>query len=78
MAGTLDGTVGPTEAALADHSHGGVVDLVFGAFGEQPVGRPSGGKLRQAHRGARLYLRNILSRIPELRISIHIGQAIGV
>jgi hypothetical protein len=32
--GTLEGTVGPTEAALADHSHGGVVGLVFGAFGE--------------------------------------------
>jgi hypothetical protein len=26
--------VGPTEQALADHSHGGVVGLVFGAFGE--------------------------------------------
>ena len=32
--GTALGTVGPTEAALADHSHGGVVGLVFGAFGE--------------------------------------------
>jgi len=32
--GTQEGTVGPTEAALADHSHGGVVGLVFGAFGE--------------------------------------------
>jgi hypothetical protein len=26
--------VGPTEQALADHSQGGVVGLVFGAFGE--------------------------------------------
>ena len=32
--GTPEGAVGPTEAALADHSHGGVVGLVFGAFGE--------------------------------------------
>jgi hypothetical protein len=31
-----EGVVGPTEAALAGHSHGGVVGvgLVFGAFGE--------------------------------------------
>jgi hypothetical protein len=37
--GTPEGVVGSTEAALADHSHGGVVGLVFGAFGEcsQPV-----------------------------------------
>ena len=32
--GTALGVVGPTEQALADHSHGGVVGLVFGAFGE--------------------------------------------
>ena len=32
--GTEKGEVGPTERALADHSHGGVVGLVFGAFGE--------------------------------------------
>ena len=32
--GTAPGVVGPTERALADHSHGGVVGLVFGAFGE--------------------------------------------
>jgi hypothetical protein len=32
--GEPEGTVGPTEAALADHRHGGVVGLVFGAFGE--------------------------------------------
>jgi hypothetical protein len=32
--GTPEGAVGPTEAALAGHSHGGVVGLVFGAFGE--------------------------------------------
>jgi hypothetical protein len=28
------GVVGPAERALADHSHGGVVGLVFGALGE--------------------------------------------
>jgi hypothetical protein len=33
--GAPEGVVGPTEAALADHSHGGVVGLVFGAFGER-------------------------------------------
>ena len=32
--GTVRGLVGPTEQALADHSHGGVMGLIFGAFGE--------------------------------------------
>jgi hypothetical protein len=32
--GTQEGVVGPTEQALADHSRGGVVGLVFGAYGE--------------------------------------------
>jgi hypothetical protein len=32
--GKQRGLVGPTEQALADHSHGGLVGLVFGAFGE--------------------------------------------
>ena len=37
--GTPEGTVGPTEAALADHSHGGVVgsqsvDLLVESFGK--------------------------------------------
>ena len=31
--GTAHGVVGPTEQALADHSQGGVVGLVFGALG---------------------------------------------
>jgi len=52
--GTAQGVVGPTEQPLADQSHGGVVGLVFGAFGECSQSVDLLVELRQAHRGARL------------------------